>query len=169
MTNLSPIKTKNIYVNRYTCPKRVSENNSLEMMINLNNRQKQFVMHVLNCYKIDKLPYKIFLSGSAGVGKSTVVNTLYQLITNYYDNLVGGNIDKIIVLLCAPSGKAAFLINGVTLDTAFALPCRNFGSDLAQLSSDTANTIRAQLSNIQLVIIDEISMVSCTMLNAFKK
>ncbi|XP_063993917.1 ATP-dependent DNA helicase pif1-like [Diachasmimorpha longicaudata] len=67
-----------------------------------------------------------------------------------------------IVLLCAPSGNVAFLINGITLHTAFSLPCQQFGSNIWELSSDVANTIREKLAKLQLIIIDEISMVAST-------
>lgn len=155
---------KSTLKSRFTCPPRVKENELYNMMKELNCKQKELVMHILNCHKLGKVPFKIFLSGSAGVGKSKVINTLYQVITNYYDNLPGGDLDKIIVLLCAPSGKAAFLINGATLHSAFALPINQFGVNLPQLSCDLANNIREKLSKMQMLVIDEISMVSCTVL-----
>ncbi|XP_026471393.1 ATP-dependent DNA helicase PIF1-like [Ctenocephalides felis] len=73
--------------------------------------------------------------------------------------------DKIVVLLCAPSGKAAFLINGMTLHSAFVLPTKQFGVNLVQLSSDLVNTVREKLSKVQLVIIDESSMVGSATLS----
>ncbi|XP_026481429.1 uncharacterized protein LOC113388245 [Ctenocephalides felis] len=140
-------KTKTpVIKSRYTCPTRISQEELYKLMICLNAKQKEFVLHILHCYKLGKLPFQIFLSGSAGVGKSTVIEAIYQLITNYFDGLPGGDMDKIVVLLCAPSGKAAFLIN-------------------VQLSSDLVNTVREKLSKVQLVIIDEISMVGSATLS----
>ncbi|XP_026475405.1 uncharacterized protein LOC113380264 [Ctenocephalides felis] len=150
---------------RYTCPTRISQEELYKLMICLNAKQKEFVLHILHCYKLGKLPFQIFLSGSAGVGKSTVIEAIYQLITNYFDGLPGGDMDKIVVLLCAPSGKAAFLINGMTLHSAFVLPTKQFGVNLVQLSSDLVNTVREKLSKVQLVIIDEISMVGSATLS----
>ena len=60
-------------------------------------------------------------------------------------------------------GKAAFLIEGVTLHTAFALPISQFGGPMPELSTEVANTIREKLFNIKLLIIDEISMVGSTL------
>lgn len=129
---------------RFTTPQRVTVANLCNMLCLLNNDQKQFVMHVLHNFKVNKVPFKIFLSGSAGVGKSTVVNAIYQVITYYFDNMPGSDKDKIVVL-CAPSGKAAFLINGVTLHTAFALHVTQFSGNMPALSSDIANSIREKL------------------------
>ena len=64
------------------------------------------------------------------------------------------------VLLCAPTGKAAFNINGSTVHSTFHLPLNQ--SELQELSSDISNTIASELSELQVVIIDEISMVSST-------
>jgi hypothetical protein len=160
-------KTK---LNRFTCPQRISEDEMFSFLRKLNSEQKQFVMHVLNCFKTGKTPLKVFLSGSAGVGKSTVVNTIYQLITHYFDNnLPGSEKGHIYVLLCAPSGKAAFLIQGVTLHTAFALPIAEFGGNMPELSADMANTIREKLFHLKLLIIDEISMVGSTLFGRVDK
>jgi hypothetical protein len=55
----------------------------------------------------------------------------------YFDNnFPGSEKGHIYVLLCAPSGKAAFLIQGVTLHTAFALPIAEFGGNMPELSAD---------------------------------
>lgn len=117
------VNKKSETLTRFCIPQRVDSAELRKLMICLNTEQKEFVLHVLHCFKTQrKIPLKIFLSGSAGVGKSKVIEVLYQVITHYYDNKPGSEKDKIVVLLCAPSGKAAFLINGVTLHTAFALP-----------------------------------------------
>lgn len=74
-------------------------------------------MHVLHCFKTNaNLPLRLFLSGSAGVGKSTVINCLYQLLTHHFDNLPGADKDAMKVLL-----------NEMTLHTAFALPVTQYG------------------------------------------
>lgn len=54
---------------RYTAPPCIDESDTHRMLQLLNNEQKQIVMHVLNCFKVKKLRLRIFLSGSAGVGK----------------------------------------------------------------------------------------------------
>ena len=58
---------------------------------------------------------------------------------------------------------AAYLIGGSTLHTTFALPRKEYGQ-LIDLSADVANTIREEFIAAKLLIIDEISMVSSTML-----
>lgn len=151
--------------NRYCGPQKFPKKRILAMLENLNNKQRSFVMHILKCLKTGvSLPFNIFLSGAAGVGKSTVINAIYQLASNHFDNIPGENIDSIKVLLTAFSGKAACIIIGTTLHTAFALPVNQFGGELPALSSDVANTIRALLAHLKILIIDEISMVGTKIL-----
>lgn len=139
--------------------------NSIEECVGiLNNKQTVFVYHVLHSMKTNSnIPLRIILSGSAGVGKSTVIRSVFQTVTYHFDNIPGPNTDSIKVLLCAPCGKSSFLIGGVTLHTAFALPVQQFGGQMPELSHDTSNTISEKLRDLKLLIIDEISMVGSTL------
>ncbi|XP_055687292.1 uncharacterized protein LOC129792356 [Lutzomyia longipalpis] len=141
---------------QYVCPERIQKEDICKNLQQLNVKQREIVMYIYQCIRTGNLPLRIFLSGSAGVGKSKVINCLYQLITQYYDNLPGSNPESIKVLLTAPSGKAAFLINGMTIHTAFAI---NNTKCTDSLSPDAANTIRSKLKDVQVLIVDEISMV----------
>lgn len=123
---------------RFTVPARVTSDKLWEMLNSLTQEQRQFVMHVLHSFKLKQFAMRIFLSGSAGVGKSTVINTLHQMVTHYFDSIPGGDKDKLVVLLCAPSGKAAFLIG--------------------------CNAIREKLFHLKFLVIDEISMVGSRLL-----
>ena len=71
--------------------------------------------------------------------------------------------DDVIVLLTAPTGVAAFNINGMTLHSAFLLGTGKYTS-FQPLGHDRLNTLRSKLSKLTLVIIDEVSMVGASML-----
>lgn len=93
-------------------------------------------MHILHCFTINNLPVKLYISGSAGVGKSTVIEAIYQLLLNYFDEIPGEKNNSVKILICASSGKTAFLIGGVTLHTAFSLPITQYGKQMPELSAD---------------------------------
>ena len=107
-------------------PQKVQKEDLYAMFRKLNCGQRKIVMHVLQSIRANQSPLRIFISGSAGLGKSTI----YQSVTYVMNQTPGGNLDSIKVLLCAPSGKAAFLINGATLHTDFALPVTQFGGQM---------------------------------------
>ena len=140
-------------------------------MRKLNNKQKLIVMyHRAWCKKaITALkngqqitPYRVFVSGPGGVGKSHVIS----LIRNDTVKLLrlSGQIqpEDVIVLLTAPTGVAAFNIQGMTLHSALLL--NTSMSTNLPLTQDKLNTLRTKLSNLQLLIIDEISMVGSNLL-----
>lgn len=67
-----------------------------KMFKELNVKQKEVVMHILNCFELNKEPFRIFLSGSASVRKSSVIKTVYHVITDYFDSLPGGDLDNTV-------------------------------------------------------------------------
>jgi 2-phosphoglycerate kinase len=52
--------------------KRLKDDDFRKFVQSLNIEQKEFFYHVLNSVKTGKMPLRLFLSGGAGVGKSTV-------------------------------------------------------------------------------------------------
>ena len=120
--------------------------------------------HVLHSIKTKDDPLRLFLSGGAGVGKSTVTNALYEALIRYLNNVPGENPNDVKVVKTAPTGKAAFNIKSNTLHAAFKIPA-NRGFQYCSLDSDRLNTIRTQLKKLKVIFIDEISMVGSDMFN----
>ena len=105
-------------------------------------------------------PPTIIGHGGAGAGKSTVINLLAewcQLILLK----TGDDFDCPYILKCAFTGTAAANINGQTLHSAFGF---SFDNTHYSLSDKMRDQRRAQLKNLKMVIIDEISMVKADML-----
>ena len=143
-----------------------------QLLRGLNIKQKAIVMFHRNWCKKAIIalkegkpvePYHVFLSGPGGVGKSHVIR-LIQSDTLKFLRLSGTlEPDDVTVLLTAPTGVAAFNINGMTLHSAFLLG-RSKHSGFQPLGHDRLNTLRSKLSRLMLVIIDEVSMVGSNML-----
>jgi hypothetical protein len=68
------------------------------------------------------------------------------------------NPEEVKVLLVAPTGTAAFNISGYTAHSAFKIPPKSTKT-YQPLGNETMNTLQMQLSGIDLLIIDEISMI----------
>ena len=138
---------------------------------NLNNKQRQVVMfHRAWCKKglvamrsaQQVEPYRVFLSGPGGVGKSHVISLIRNDTVKFL--CLSGQMqpEDVVVLLTAPTGVAAFNIQGMTLHSALLLGTIKFSSQ--PLTHDKLNTLRMKLANLQLLIIDEISMAGSNML-----
>ena len=108
-------------------------------------------------------PYRVFLSGPGGVGKSHVIKLIHSDTLKFLKLSGTFEPDDVIVLLTAPTGVAAFNINGMTLHSAFLLG-RSRYSGFQPLSHDRINSLRTKLSHLMLLIIDEVSMVGSNML-----
>ena len=128
-----------------------------QLIRSLNIKQREFYHHVINWIKTKDEPLYAFLTGGAGVGKSVVVRALYQGLHRYLCSKEGEDPDDIRILLCAPTGKSAYNINGLTLHNAFHVQPNRGGSPT--LSFDVLNTLRMKYRNLSIVMIDEISMV----------
>lgn len=144
--------------------KRISNDEYRKLVRSLNEKQRQFFYHVLHSVKTSDDPLRLFLSGGAGVGKSTVTNALYEALIRYLNSIAGENPDEINVIKAAPTGKAAVNIKGNTLHAAFKIPA-NKGFEYGTLDSDRLNTIRTKLRKLKVLFIDEISMVGSGMFN----
>ena len=143
-----------------------------EYMRGLNDEQRSIVMfHHDWCRKAILAlkegrpvePYHVFLSGPGGVGKSHVIKLVHSDTLKLLKLSGAFEPDDVIVLLTAPTGVAAFNINGMTLHSAFLLG-RSKYSGFQPLSHERLNTLRTKLSRLMLVIIDEVSMVGANML-----
>lgn len=105
---------------------------------------------------ISKLESKrrVFLTGGAGVGKTTLTK---NIITHYEQEA-----KKVAKL--ASTGMAATLIGGQTLHSFFDL---GISKDIEELQKNAKYEIKAKvqklISSIDLIVIDEVSMVSDTL------
>ena len=144
--------------------KRMDDANFRNLVRSLNKEQKLFFYHVLHSVKVSDEPLRLFLSGGAGVGKSWLTNAMYKSLIRYFNTVAGENPDEVKVIKVAPTGKAAYNINGNTVHSAFQIAA-NRGWEYCSLDSDRLNTIRSKLRNLKLVFIDEVSMVGSGMFN----
>ena len=100
----------------------------------------------------------VFLTGKAGTGKTTFLKYLKENATKN-------------IIIAAPTGVAAINAGGVTLHSLFQLPfppfipTKNNKDEL--LSKLRYNKQRQQLlREMELLVIDEISMVRCDVMDA---
>ena len=88
-------------------------------------------------------PLRIIVSGTAGTGKSYLIHCLRLLLK-----------DKVRV--AAPTGVAAFNIDGHTLHSLLSLPTKG---DFKDLQGEQLHQIQQSLATMEYLIIDEMSMV----------
>ena len=111
----------------------------------LNKKQREFFYHALHLIKTSEKPFHAFLSGGCGVGKSHLIKSIYQAALKYYNSQAGDDFCRIQILLLAPTGKAAYLIKGNTIHSAFGIPASQCLKNYKPLDSGILNTMRCEL------------------------
>ena len=137
-----------------------------EMIRKMNDQQYAFLMFIRNwCLKSRRgentQPFFIHLTGSAGTGKSHLVRTIYQLATKILQQTSENSGD--VVLLTSFTGSAAYNIGGYTIHNLFSIPL-DAKPPYRGLKNKGLLEIQQRLSDIRILIIDEISMVDKTLL-----
>ena len=130
----------------------------------LNSEQKR-VFYIIRQWCLDKIngkkpePFHIHLTGGAGTGKSLLTKAIYYMAATLLSKMEGRKPDDITVAMTAPTGVAAFNIGGTTNHNAFNLPLR-LSKQYLPLTTGKIDDLRNELKNLEILIIDEISMVN---------
>lgn len=147
---------------KYNIANMLDENEYYDLCNSLNKKQRDYLMHIISNFKTHQDPIHHFVSGGAGVGKSRLIQAIYQSLGRIFSS-DAGEAGLLQVLIVAPTGKAAHNVGGMTAHHAFSLPMvsnRSYLEKVLPLGPEALNTVRTNLAQLKVVIIDEISMLS---------
>ena len=99
--------------------------------------------------------------GGAGAGKSKLIHDIAQWSEYYLTAADNRQTIQPYIIKLAPTGKAASLIGGLTIHSAFNFA---FGNEFTSMSDKKRDNFRNLLEYLEIIIIDEISMVKSDML-----
>ena len=111
------------------------------------------------------MPFHLFFLGRGGCSKSHLTQTIFHAFSKVF-LYRSGDPTKTRVLLLAPKGVAAININGNTIDSGFHILCQG---KLLTLNEKNKAELKNKYSEVDLVIIDEISMVSSKLFDQVHK
>jgi ATP-dependent DNA helicase PIF1 len=103
---------------------------------------------------IEQSENNIFVTGRAGTGKSTLLS---YLVENTQKN----------VAVCAPTGVAALNVGGVTIHSLFGFPFGILGEQ--DIARHLNRRTREVLAALDVLVIDEVSMVNADLMDAISK
>ena len=92
---------------------------------------------------INPPPLRMIVSGTAGTGKSYLIHCLQLLLQHQ-------------LCVAAPTGVAAFNVNGHTLHSLLSLPVRG---EFKDLEGERLSKLQQSFSEVRYIIVDEMSMV----------
>lgn len=151
-----PIEAQNAMEDFRNAKENVSDEEIEKMIKGLNADQKRIFDDITNSLVDKKAILRLFVSGTGGTGKSYLISTIKSWVCKHLNKLVA---------IAAPTGIAAFNVNGLTVHRLLQLPvehgkCPNY----TYLSDEVLQVLRSDFKNIILLIIDEVSMISNVML-----
>ncbi|KAK7891183.1 hypothetical protein WMY93_023146 [Mugilogobius chulae] len=141
----------------------ISRSEGLDLIRSLNEQQLS-IFHKIQTWCVDKAngdnpdPLNVFITGGAGTGKSHLIRAI-QYEANRLFATTRHHPDNISVLLTAPTGMAAYNLHASTIHSAFSIGI-NVTLPYMPLGEERLNSLRAKYVDLQIVIIDEVSMVS---------
>ncbi|XP_047245588.1 uncharacterized protein LOC124882907 isoform X2 [Girardinichthys multiradiatus] len=107
-------------------------------------------------------PFFFYINGGAGTGKSHLIKCIHseatKILSRMSTHAEEADISNPTVLLTSFTGTAAFSINGYTLHSLLKLP-RSLRPPIQGLGNQL-DEVRSELFNAEIIVIDEISMVS---------
>ena len=93
------------------------------------------------------------MSGEGGTGKSYLIHAIRAWVKK--------ELKGMRVAVSAPTGIAAYNVNGLTLHRIFQLPVEHGGTPkYSSLSNEAFQVLREKLKEVVLFIINEVSMIS---------
>jgi len=142
----------------------LNDNEINNLVRTLNKKQRQVFDTLLQWGKSfikneNFQPFHIFLTGGGGVGKSHLINCIYNCLAKVliYKK---EDLEKPRVIKLAPTGIASINIQGTTIHSGLCIPINSYQG----LSDKQRTLLRNKLQHVKLIIIDEISMVSSKLL-----
>jgi energy-coupling factor transporter ATP-binding protein EcfA2 len=122
-----------------------------------------YITHLLHDYQdnqkardairlIEHTSTSVFLTGKAGTGKSTLLRALPQYLSKQH-------------IILAPTELAALQVGGETIHSFFGFEWRVYLPDDSNIPALPPTRVQL-LEEVELIVIDEISMVRCDLMNA---
>ena len=109
----------------------------------------------LTCKNFKKFkPLRCTINGQGGTGKSILINTIVSILRRYSNT-------NNIVFASAPTGTAAFNVNGQTIHSLTGQGCDN---DYSPVSKAKLLKLKELFTNTLMLIIDERSLLSSALL-----
>ncbi|XP_078677726.1 uncharacterized protein LOC144914113 [Branchiostoma floridae x Branchiostoma belcheri] len=106
-------------------------------------------------HKTKPTPLRLFISGGAGTGKTHILNVIREFVLRAFPT----DSYKPPIIICAPTGVAAFAVGGSTLHKALKLPVQHRNKyDSFKLSDQNLHQMRYTWSEVKFFLVDEISM-----------
>ena len=99
----------------------------------------------------------LFLTGGTGTRKTFTAKVLFEALIHIYDKKLDSDPLKLKGIIVASIGKSTFNAGGITAHSIFHLPCNS--TKMLPLDSNTLDNLSKKLEQLQILLIDEASLI----------
>lgn len=134
----------------YEPPMNVNFSRKQESVLNVLRSQIRFIQ---SGHQDEQFRKSLIIQGKAGSGKSLLINAFRSMLTSTF------GADSFIIM--APTGSAANNIGAKTIHNGLKI---NIERKLSSLNPHALNELQENFKNCRFIIIDEMSLVGCSLL-----
>ena len=107
-------------------------------------------------------PFYLYIAGEAGTGKSYLLRLMIEFV-NRLPKRSGQELDKPVSITIAPTGVAAYLVDGSTIESALGIQPQSKKNHLSNNQSRNSD-LHFLYEDLKVIFLDEVSMVGTDML-----
>ena len=119
---------------------KMKDDDYKKLVKSLNNQQRKifddFVERIIDPEELD--PFYLYIGGEAGTGKSFLLKLMIEAV-NKLPNYSGQSLDKPFSITIAPTGCAAYIVNGSTIESALGIQPQKRKSYVSANASRNSN------------------------------
>ena len=138
---------------------RMEFNKYIDMINSLNGQQQKIFNDFCERIEsyIDEDPFYLYIAGEAGTGKSFLLRLMIEFVKRL-PKQSGQELNKPVYLTVAPTGVAAYLVHGSTIESALSLISDRHTKYTNNSDSRNAN-LRFLYEDLKVIFLDEVSML----------
>lgn len=125
----------------------------------LNPEQRACYKHCLHWLKTKVEPFSIFLTGGAGTGKTLLTSAICEGAARWFRSLGAADADQASIMKLAPTGNAAFLLQGSTVHNGLNIRPNQSLTTYIGMSRDSLQKKQEAWQGLQMCVLDEVSMI----------
>ena len=130
----------------------------LEKINSLNSEQRQIFDDVVErLLDVESDPFYLYIGGEAGTGKSYLLRLLKEAAKRL-PKFSGQELDKPLSITLAPTGVAAYIIGGSTIESGLSMPVGRIKDEGSQAKN---SELRFIYEDLKVIFLDEVSMCGC--------
>ena len=142
----------------------MDEHDYLEIIDKLNDDQRRIFDDFVERINLDREEdnFYLYIGGNAGTGKSFLLKAMINAAKKR-GKRSGAELDKPFSITVAPTGVAAYLVNGTTIESAFGI---HPSKDKTYIKNEPSknSSFRFLYQDLRVIFIDEVSMLGSDML-----